>query len=210
MRIPPAKNGNQPDAVVFDVDGTLYRQRGLRIRMLSELLFQSAFSRRGRLDLRILKRFREDRETLGSRIAEGFAEAQYRLTAQQLNLPAERVEEAVVRWIHERPLRHLRRYRTEKIAEWMDCLRGKGIRLGVYSEYPAEDKLAALGLQVDAMTCSTDPEVDAFKPDPKGLLVVLRMLGVDPSKALYVGDREDKDRPCAEAAGVAFMHVSEL
>jgi len=210
VQVPSAPDGKRPDAVVFDVDGTLYQQRGLRRRMLIDLLKSALFSATGRQDLRILRQFREDRETLASRVTCGFAEAQYRITAEALVLPPDRVREAVDRWIHRRPLRYLRKYRTPGVKVWMDALRAEGVRLGVYSEYPAKEKVAALDLEVDALTCSTDPEVDAFKPDPKGLRVVLQRLGVEPARALYVGDRDDRDRPCAEAAGTAYLRIEDL
>lgn len=197
-----------PTAVIFDVDGTLYWQKGLRRRMLFELLFSALRSSQTRLDLRILKRFREDRERLGDRVQSGFQEAQYRLTAEAMGLTAARVEEAVRLWIYEKPLRHLRRHRVPGIEVWLDELRSKGVRLGVYSEYPAADKLAALDLQFDAVVASTDPDVDAFKPNPKGIHVALERLGVQPERALFVGDRRDRDQPCAEAAGLEFLWVS--
>lgn len=196
-------------AVIFDVDGTLYWQRGLRLRMLRDLLFSALFSARTRLDLRILKQFREDREVLGEKVQSGFAEAQYRETACALGLTSLRVEEAVDRWIYERPLSYLRRCRVRGIAEWLEELRSAGVRLGVYSEYPAEKKLAALGLSFDVVVSSTDPDVDAFKPNPKGLEVALRKLGASPARALFVGDRADRDQACAEAAGVAFLRVGK-
>jgi len=194
-------------AVVFDVDGTLYWQKGLRRRMLRDLLLSAMVSSRTREDLRILRRFREIRETLGERVREGFAEAQYRLPAEASGVTPERVAAAVRRWIHERPLRYLRRYRVDGIEQWMEELRTQGVCLGVYSEYPAEAKLQALGLAVDVAVDSTDPEVDAFKPDAKGLQVVMKRLGAQAAHTLFVGDREDRDRPCAEAAGVAFLRV---
>lgn len=199
--------GAKPPVVVFDVDGTLYWQKGLRRQMLLELLGAALVSPQARKDLRILKTFREIRESLGERVKSGFAEAQYRLPAEKLGISPERVEEAVRRWIFERPLRHLARHRVNGIREWMEGLRADGVRLGVYSEYPAEEKLEALGLRVDLAVASTDPAVDAFKPNPKGLEVVVRRLGGETDRALFVGDRLDRDLPCAEAAGVAFLRV---
>lgn len=208
--LPPAPGGGPPEAVVFDVDGTLYRQAGLRRRMLVDLLAAALASRQGRRDLRILKRFREDRERLPSLVRSGFEEEQYRVPAESLGIPPARVREAVERWIHVRPLRHLRKHRTPGIAEWMDSLRSRGVRIGVYSDYPARDKLEALGLTADAVVDSADPRVDALKPDPRGLLLVLELLGAHAARAIYVGDRDDRDRPCAESAGTGFLHVRDL
>jgi FMN phosphatase YigB (HAD superfamily) len=57
--------------VVFDVDGTLYDQRGLRLRMLHEMLIHSARARR--IDfIRVLRAYRRIRETLGEDLHENF------------------------------------------------------------------------------------------------------------------------------------------
>ena len=119
-----------------------------------------------------------------------------------------RVEEAVRLWIYERPLRYLLANRVPGIDVWLNQLRAEGVGLGVYSEYPARDKLQALELEFDVVVSSTDPEVDAFKPDPKGIEVALEKLGVSPNRALFVGDRKDRDQLCAEAAGLDFLWVS--
>jgi phosphoglycolate phosphatase-like HAD superfamily hydrolase len=198
-----------PMAVLFDVDGTLYWQRGLRLRMARDLLLAAVVSSDARLDLRILQRFRADRETLAERVKSDFENAQYEKTAKNLGLGSERVREAVGRWIFQKPLRYLLRYRLEGLAEWLAELRNRGVLLGVYSEYPAEDKVAALGLSFDAVVASTDPEVDAFKPNPKGIQVLLSRLKVSPERTLFVGDRLDRDKPCATAAGVSFLHVGK-
>ena len=204
-----ADSGNAPVAVVFDVDGTLYHQKGLRRAMLRKLLLGAILSARTRADVRILKRFREIREGLGERVKSGYAVAQYEQTAQALGLPMERVKKAVEEWIFRRPLPYLLANRIPGIDLWLEQLRKSGVRPGVYSEYPAEEKLAALKLSFDAVVSSTDADVDAFKPHPRGIQVVLDRLGVAPQNALYVGDRLDRDRPCAEAAGVAFLAVGQ-
>ncbi|MEM0965034.1 MAG: HAD family hydrolase [Verrucomicrobiota bacterium] len=196
-------------AVVFDVDGTLYQQKGLRRVMLRKLLIGSLLSSETRKDLLILKRFRKDRETLGQKVKSGFAEAQYRVTGENLGLKPSRVKAAVERWIHREPLRYLKKFRVPGVEEWTSSLRSLGVGLGVYSEYPAKEKVAALGLSFDVIVSSTDAEVDAFKPNPKGIEVVLSKLDTKPENALFVGDRLDRDRPCAEAAGVHFLWVSD-
>jgi nicotinate-nucleotide--dimethylbenzimidazole phosphoribosyltransferase len=59
---------------------------------------------------------------------------------------------------------------------------------------------------LDALVTSVD--VGAAKPDPTGIVEVLRRLGVsDPARALFVGDR-DVDRDAAVAAGCAFAPVT--
>ncbi|MFB6154563.1 MAG: HAD family hydrolase [Haloferacaceae archaeon] len=50
--------------------------------------------------------------------------------------------------------------------------------------------------------------VSTRKPDPEPLLATLRALGVDPDRALFVGDSE-RDAETAARAGVAFRYVGD-
>lgn len=52
----------------------------------------------------------------------------------------------------------------------------------------------------------TSSDIGAAKPDPRLLLVVCKKLGVDPGRALYVGDRSI-DHEAATAAGMFFVNV---
>jgi HAD superfamily hydrolase (TIGR01549 family) len=60
--------------------------------------------------------------------------------------------------------------------------------------------LAGLGLELDAIvTCG---ETGVRKPDPRVFLEALGRLGVDPERALHVGDSAETDAAGAEAAGI--------
>ena len=50
--------------------------------------------------------------------------------------------------------------------------------------------------------CATDPEIDAFKPHPRGFLYACRRWSLDPAEVAYVGDRADVDLAGAAAAGM--------
>jgi putative hydrolase of the HAD superfamily len=54
----------------------------------------------------------------------------------------------------------------------------------------------------DAIASAADPEILAFKPDPRGLTVVAERLGVKPREALYIGDRAEVDARAAASAGM--------
>ena len=59
--------------VVFDVDGTLYSQKALRLRMLKELVGHTVASR-SLETLRTLRLYRKIRETMGEQEVDGFEE----------------------------------------------------------------------------------------------------------------------------------------
>jgi len=104
----------------------------------------------------------------------------------------------------ERPLDLVRRHARSDLVDFLQAARRQRLRLGVFSDYPAEAKLAAMGIRpfFDVVRCAQDPDVGVFKPNPRGVGVVADALGVDRSRSLYVGDRPGVDEAAARAAGV--------
>jgi HAD superfamily hydrolase (TIGR01549 family) len=195
--------------VLFDLDGTLYRQAPLRRRMAAELLASPLAGPLSALRAaRGVALFRRTRETLRAEPG-GVGRLQYALPAERLGVDPAVVEGWVREWIHERPLRHLRRLRAAGLEELLDALAGRGLRFGVFSDYPARDKLEALGVggRFDPVLCATDPEIDAFKPNPRGFLRACELWGLDPRQVLYVGDRADVDAEGARRAGMPCVLV---
>jgi len=82
-------------------------------------------------------------------------------------------------------------------------------RLGAVTDTAVMDEAAVRTLLrpagIDALleVVVTSSDVGAAKPDPRSVNEALRRLGVDPARALLVGDR-GVDRDAATAAGVAF------
>lgn len=93
------------------------------------------------------------------------------------------------------------------------ALASAGLALGavtdtaVMTEADVRSLLQADGVSDLLTALVTSVDVGAAKPDPVGIVEVLRRLGVaDPARVLFVGDR-DVDRDGAEAAGCAFAMV---
>ena len=165
---PAAVDRRQVSLVIFDVDGTLYSQGHLRRVMLRQLLLHTV--RSGSLQtLRVVKTFRHVREQLGGEQASDFMQLQYERTAQALGLQAQQVQAITEDWIERRPLPWPLPCRYPGLAPLFAALRAAGKRIAVFSDYPARDKLAALGLQADDLACASDPDVRSLKPNPLGL-----------------------------------------
>lgn len=191
-------------AVVFDLDGTLYDARPLRRRMARELALH-CLRRPRELGLpRRLYWFRRLREELAEEEAHGISRLQYERPAARLGIPTERLQAAVREWILERPLPHLAACRRAGARRLFAQLRATGRRIGVFSDYPIEAKLAALGLACDAAVSAEDPAVDRLKPHPAGLELLLSRVDVRASEALVVGDRDDRDGECARRLGCSY------
>lgn len=202
-----ARTPERPQAVLFDLDGTLYDQRPLRKAMLGELA-RSPF--RGPLRalrmarrLKLFRLMREDLRELGD-TARSLDNEQYERPAEALGEEPSLMRATVTEWMYERPLPYLRSAAWPSLRGTLETLRGAGLRLGCFSDYPPASKLRALGVDdlFDVAIGATDVDVNAFKPHPRGFLVGAEKLGHDPAEVTYVGDRVDVDAMGAQAAGM--------
>jgi phosphoglycolate phosphatase/putative hydrolase of the HAD superfamily len=199
------KNRGEPKGWIFDVDGTLYDQLKLRRRIFLNILacfIAHPFEIR---EIGIVSRFRKERERLSLYDSGNLETLQYVQTARVMNINVAEVRKAVGKWIFEKPLPYLGKTRFSGVRELFDELKRQNIPIGIYSEYPASNKLEALGLSADVLVCSTDKDVDCFKPHCKGLHVTARKLGLPPAECIFIGDRDDKDGLCARNAGMPYM-----
>lgn len=196
-------------ALVFDVDGTLYDQRGLRMAMLRRLAGACARNPRAGLGtLRIIRAYRRAQEELRLAPASGpLAQAQLDRACAASGLPAQRVSDTVAEWMERVPLGILSRFAHPGLTHLLAAAEARGIPCAVVSDYPAADKLRALGIGRHFRTVVSAQDVGAFKPDPAGLMQALRELGVEPANAVYVGDRADVDLVTARRAGTACVLI---
>ena len=195
-------------AVLFDVDGTLYDQRSVRMAMGIELAMWPLRTRNGGAALRtirVLREYRRCHERLRAGTFLGLiAAAQLAEAARRAGVSQPEAAEVVEQWMVRRPLRHLRRYRRPGLVETLDGLRRAGLALGVLSDYPSGEKLAALGIAhyFSLTLCTTDEGINALKPRPDGFRAACVRWGLAPEEVLYVGDRPEVDGAGAVAAGL--------
>jgi HAD superfamily hydrolase (TIGR01549 family) len=197
--------------VLFDVDGTMYRQEPLRRLMALQLLAwvlraPIAAPRR----IRALGVYRRAHESLRRTGRQDVAAAQIAAAAVATRLSSDSVRALVQEWMHERPLKHLRRLKAVGLDELLARLESDGVRIGVLSDYPAAGKLKALDLagRFSPVLCSTDPAIDALKPHPRGFLHACAQWSLTPSEVLMVGDRADADGAGASASGMPCVLIS--
>jgi HAD superfamily hydrolase (TIGR01509 family) len=131
------------------------------------------------------------------------------LASQESGLPAAELEALVTEWMQVRPLKYLRACRARGLDAIVDWLTARQIPIGVLSDYPAADKLTAMGLadRFSPVLSATDREVGAFKPHPRGFLRAAAIWRLPPSDVLVVGDRVDADAAGAAAAGMPCVII---
>ncbi|WP_316749103.1 HAD family hydrolase [Pedobacter gandavensis] len=195
-------------AIILDVDGTLYHQSKLRKKMLFQLLKYYLFQPLRIKDLFILYHFRKEREQLAGQEYENLEEALYQVCADKLNLPVKRIKSVISKWIFEEPNKYLTDYIYPGLIPFLALMRKEGIKIAVYSDYPASEKLKAMQLHADLIVASTDPWVNSLKPKPKGLFYILNTLSYSTSQCVFIGDRDELDGQCARKAGVPFLLIS--
>ena len=190
--------------VAFDVDGTLYRQRRLRLQMVFELLLH-ALRERDFLTPRVLHHYRRVRDRLGEEEAVDFMYPLLTETASACGTSEDQVRSIAAEWIERRPLRHLIRCRYSGLAELFAALRRKGMSIGVLSDHAATAKLRALELEVDHVVCAEDEGIGMLKPNPKGLLALIGAADATPETTVLIGDRPDRDGLAARRIGARAL-----
>lgn len=190
--------------VAFDVDGTLYRQRPLRLQMAFELLMY-ALRKRDLLTPRVLRNYRRIRDRLGEQEAVDFMRPLLAETASACGTSEDQVRSIVAEWIERRPLRHLARCRYCGLVELFTALRRKGMSIGVLSDYAATAKLRALDLEVDYVVCAEDSGIGMLKPNPKGLVALIGAADATPETTVLIGDRPERDGLAARRIGARAL-----
>ena len=163
-----------------------------------------------------LRRFRHEQEAQREELIAGkvlaithanpFA-AQLARTAEALGKPAAEVERVVQDWMFARPGRWIRRFPNRVLLAEIRAFRAQGGKTALVSDYPAQRKIAALGVNdlFDVVVASGEEHgPQRLKPDPEGFLRAAELLGVSPDKCLVIGDRDDADGAAARAGKMSF------
>ncbi len=197
--------------VIFDVDGTLYLQKGLRKQMMSEMLRYHLIRPHKWVNLPIIMGYRKIREAAGDtdfgpvNMERHFCE---KIAKQYFCSPAY-VSAVIQTWMQDKPLPFLKNHQYKGLSELLAWIKTAGIKTAVYSDLPAFGKLKALGLKFDLVVDSTMPQINALKPQPKGLIHICKELNISISDAIFVGDREDRDKACAERIQMDYLIVTK-
>lgn len=202
-------------AVLFDLDGTLYHQRPVQLRMALELLLlplrtlSPGRTRRVWSHIKGYRKLHERMRAMGH-AEESLRELQLAETARSLGADLAEVRATVSEWMIQRPLPHVARAMRSDLPAFLQYLAQQDLTMGVLSDYPVEEKLGAMGVRdrFSLALCSSDPEINALKPHPRGLHHASEQWGLAPAEVLYVGDRQDVDAAGARAAGMPCAILS--
>lgn len=195
--------------VIFDVDGTLYNQKKLRLLVLLELFVHYSVRPHKIWQLNVLRHFRNEREKRALMVDENISigHNQYIWCQEKVKRSITEIQEIVGMWIHQKPLKFLPFCVYKNVNSLLIHLKNRGIKTAVYSDYKAGKKIQALGISIDYVFNSEQEEIGVLKPNPKGLYYIVDQLGIPKQDILFIGDRKERDGACATNAGISYLDV---
>jgi putative hydrolase of the HAD superfamily len=188
--MPPLRGSKNTCCVLFDLDGTLYDSPAYTERVEKEII--SIVSRRlgiSREQARAELGQRRKKLLTLTRTLESLGidrEHFFRELAERID-PTEYIAEDLI------------------VREIIVSLRGRGIRVGLVSNSGrvlVEKVLRAIGLEMDSFDVVVTSSESEPKPSPQPFLLALSRLGVDRSRAMYVGDRDEAELRPAKELGI--------
>lgn len=198
-----AANSNDYQLIIVDMDGTLYFQRAMQLKMFLLLLWHALSNRYGWKDLYIIYVYRNLRE----HNMNSFEEEQklYQRTADKTSSNSIYVEELIRHWIYQEPLKYIKKYRDNRLYQWLKGLQSNNKMVAIYSDYPADNK--AFRLELINIHCfyGGQPEIKQWKPTSRGIQYIMSCYCIqDPQQVLMIGDRMSKDGESAIMAGIDY------
>ncbi len=184
-------------AVVFDLDGTLYPPRQAAARSWGLVLRNAA----------LFRAFRQVRiQVRGIRPIADLHALQADLVAERMRIDPSAARALIEDVIYTRLPAALRGVRLCRgVQPALDALRRRGAQLGVLSDMPPEAKLRHMGL--DGFACAVTSEAAGYlKPNPEPFRYVADLMGVRPDRILYVGNHYRYDIVGASAVDMLTAH----
>jgi FMN phosphatase YigB (HAD superfamily) len=151
----------------------------------------------------VVNAYRRIRERLGAEEVVDFERVLIAETAKVTSTLPEKVRAIVSEWIERRPLRYLKSCLFPGVPQLFAGLQRAGKKIGIFSDYPAIEKLAALGLAAHHVVAASD--VGLLKPHAKGLETLMAAAGATARETLFIGDRADRDGVAGQRAGVRIL-----
>jgi len=195
------------EGVAFDLDGTLYPNYRLNIRLIpfiiTKLPLLAAFGKART----IIRKEQED----GSILYDDFYKRQAEITAEILKTPAESIKEKIETLMYRgwEPLfKKIDLFKN--VMETLTAFRNTGYKLGLLSDFPPEKKLDYLRISSfwDAVYCSE--YCGALKPHSLPFIKLAEKMNLPPEKILYVGNSVSYDVAGAKKAGMKTALISPI
>lgn len=186
-------------AVAFDIDGTLYADWKLNVRLAFYVLRHLSF---------FLKYSRVRKIMHRTAPLADFYEYQARLLAFAMKTSAEEARENIRKICYDGMKPYFRKFKPYPYTrECMEKLKEAGYKIGILSDFPPDQKGDIWGMRELCDVCIGSEESGALKPSlyPFGILAM--KLEVRPGEVLYVGNSVRYDVKGALNAGMRSAYL---
>lgn len=192
-------------SVIFDLDGTLYDNKGLPLKLvLADIL-----------NMWVLGAERLARKHIKGRDYQDAAGVYDALFAEMASVKRSLTVDKARRWYQDKymPLQVslLRIYFAPRplCVELLEAMRSRGLKVILYSDYGHEvEKLDALRIPRDLFDgVVSAAKMGGLKPCQKSMERLMKLYDLDPATTLYIGDREDTDGESARPMQIDFHNV---
>lgn len=193
------------EAVIFDLDGTVYNKRRLKY------FFIWAF----KWELKLLTGFLKVRKNAEGLEFENNIEYKNCILNELIKISSRTKEECelfidrfMIKFVE--VLRH--NYKAEiDIVKAINYYSSKQVPMACLSDFSyVKERLLALDIDISKFAVlKSSEDFGALKPSPKSFLAVAKLLNVMPEKVLVIGDRDDTDGEGARASKMQFVKYPE-
>ncbi len=190
---------------IVDVDGTLYFQAGVRRRMIWSIVCFTIKHPWRIQDIYIIYLYRLLRKNGKLTHARDFTNMEFAYVASKVNTTSEYVRDVVYQWMIDIPLKYIVQEKDKKLLDFLAERKKSKADIIIYSDYPVKEKLTCLKLDYSKGYYSDDERIKCMKPDPKGLINIIRANNLTVDNCLFIGDRLEKDGYCAEKCGMDYL-----
>ena len=181
-------------AVVFDIDGTLYKDWHLFRRMFFHFLRHCIFFLKYGL---VRKELRKNGEAID------FYEVQAEKMAKLLHCSSQKAKDELDKIVYSGLKKYFTNIKTCDFAvETIQEFKNAGIKIALLSDFPPEQKGELWGLKPYCDVVLSTEECGALKPSAVPFLDTAEKLGINPNEVLYVGNSFKVDIRGAENAGM--------
>jgi putative hydrolase of the HAD superfamily len=186
-------------AVAFDLDGTLYPNYRLYIRLYPYLMLHPVFFNAFLRVRRDLHAGRKEDERQSS----SFYDRQAAGMAKLLGKGAEETKKKAARLIYGNWDKFFSGIKVfPHLRETLTAFKEAGLRMAVMSDFPPVQKLSLLGLNGFFETAFSSEETGAVKPSRIPFEYLIKSFALAPDTILYVGNSAFYDIKGAKSAGL--------
>ena len=190
---------------IFDLDGTLYSQKKVRLAMAWKLFWHYLLRLNKIKELQALYQFRVCREM--SDFKEMSIEDICHILSAKICLDFNIIKDVITKWMFDEPLELIKHYSYKDVCSFISKTQEKGKIIIIYSDYPVERKLNALKINPNLIFTSEDPRIHELKPSSKAMTLISGSVSQPICEIIYIGDRDEKDGASAKLLDISYCNI---